>query len=443
MRTLTAFGRRLQSDPLQALNSLADSSPDFVPLATHPRFAALVTDPALVQIVLTDERFRKGAEPLQFRGMVGDGTATSWFPARGSQFYAPFAGLEELRRLKRRTILPALAAKQLPSYSESVRQISGQTFASWRAGDVRDIYAEMNDLMFHVMVVCLFGRQPDVDLISSASVLRQSSETVYEWLRASWPVLDRSLGTLPLLPSRNHVALRQRRKAIQRIAVYLIRNPKIEPNRNDDLTSLLNAARDDFGNALTNEQLLSSVIGLFLAGYENSASAAAWTLWHLAAHPETLERYDALSDEQMKSNYLRACVSETLRLYPPIWSTARVATCSLRLGSENIAANSILIVSPWLQGRQSATWTEPQLFRPERFLENAIPEAGSYFPFGTGPYSCPGEQFTFLELNLVLTEILKYWKVECVPHLRTPQPLLGTTQRPKAGVFLRLVESKM
>ena len=49
MRTLTAFGRRLQSEPLEALNSLSDEPPGLIPLASRPCFAALVTDPALVE----------------------------------------------------------------------------------------------------------------------------------------------------------------------------------------------------------------------------------------------------------------------------------------------------------------------------------------------------------------------------------------------------------
>ena len=442
MRTLTVLGRRLQRKPLEALNSLSDKPPGLIPLASRPCFAALVTDPALVEIVLTDERFRKGAEALQFRAMIGDGTATSWFPARGARSYLPFADLEELRHLKRRAILLALSGRQLPSYSESIRQMTGQTFASWRTGEVFDIYAALNDLMFRIMATCLFGRQPDANVMASAHVLRQSSETVSRRLRTLLPTFDRSLGSSALWPSRGRVELRRRRAAIRQIANHLIHSPQSDPNRSDDFVSLLRVARDSSGNAFTDKQLLSSTIGLFLAGYENSASAAAWTLWHLASHPETQQQYIALS-EPLKSRYLRACIRETLRLYSPIWSTARVAACEVRLGSSNIAANSVLLISPWLQGRQTSAWEEPQMFRPERFLIDATPSPGSYLPFGNGPYSCPGEQFAFQELTIVLTAILKRWRLERVPHLELPQPILGVTQRPKAGVFLRLVEANV
>ena len=106
---------------------------------------------------------------------------------RGSRSYLPFAGLEELRRLKRRAILLALSGRQLPSYSESIRQMTGQTFASWRTGEVFDIYAALNDLMFRIMATCLFGRQPDANVMASAHVLRQSSGTVSQRLRTSLP----------------------------------------------------------------------------------------------------------------------------------------------------------------------------------------------------------------------------------------------------------------
>ena len=411
-----------------------------MPLASRPCFAALVTDPALVEIVLTNEQFRKGAEALQFRGMIGDGTATSWFPARGSRPYLPFADLEELRRLKRRAILPALNARKLPGYSESIRQIAEQTLASWQTGEAFDVYAALSDLMFRIMATCLFGRQPDASILASARVLRQSSETVSRRLRTLLPTFDRSLGTSALWPGLGRVELRRRRAAIRQIADHLIHSSQTNPNRSDDFVSLLCAVRDSSGNAFTGEQLLSSTIGLFLAGYENSASAAAWTLWHLAFHPEIQQHYTA-SVEPLKSRYLRACIRETLRLYPPIWSTARVAARDVRLGSDNIAANSVLLISPWLQGRQTSAWEEPQLFRPERFLIDAMPSLGSYLPFGHGPSSCPGEQFAFQELTIVLAEISKRWRLERALHLALPHPMLGVTQRPKSGVFLRLAEA--
>ena len=346
--------------------------------------------------------------------------------------------MEELRRLKRRTILPALGGRQLPSYSESIRQITGQTLASWRTGETFDIYAALSDLTFCIMTTCLFGRQPDANVMASARVLRQSSETVSRRLRTLLPTFDRGFGSSALWPSRGRVDLRRRRAAIRQIADYLIHSPQSNRNRSDDFVSLLCSARDSSGNAFTGEQLLSSTIGLFLAGYENSASAAAWTLWHLASYPLIQQRYTE-SSEPLKSRYLRACISETLRLYPPTWSTARVAARDVRLGSDNVAANSVLLISPWLQGRQTSAWEEPQMFRPERFLKDPMPSPGSYLPFGHGPYSCPGEQFAFQELTIVLTEILKCWRLERVPHLELPQPMLGVTQRPRAGVFLRLV----
>lgn len=65
------------------------------------------------------------------------------------------------------------------------------------------------------------------------------------------------------------------------------------------------------------------------------------------------------------------------------------------------------MLSPYVTQRSNRYWSEPTLFRPERFLsgnDNATqPEA--YFPFGAGPRRCIGQRFALMEGVLVLATL--------------------------------------
>ena len=452
----------LQKEPLRALDQLRGVPPGFVAVSHCPTFAAIVTEPELVRVVLSDPNgcFHKSPSTLRLHYAIGDGTSASRFPPDGSPYYAPFFSLEELRAHKRRAILPAFYAKLLASYSKAIDALVLEAFQSWQHGDVRDVYTEVHDLMLRIMIVCLFNREAGPEVMAAGRRLRLSSDALNRQLRHFFPPLggfrDRGQYFLPTfrlwLPDRDGRSLRRRRKSLHAMVEYLLSAPPKEPGRTDDLLHLLVPAGEKSDGEVNNiEQVRNSLISLWFAGYENSASAAAWTLWCLAQHPEAQERVAAeLNDPRLagasaftsvhQASYLRACINESLRLYPPVWSTAREVTEDTQLGAFTIPARSILVVSPWLQQHRPAAWPEPDTFRPERFLNQPLPSPGDYFPFGAGLHSCPGEAFARLELTLTIAAILKKWQVEPAPGHDPPQPMLAVTQRPKAGVFLEIKE---
>ncbi len=58
-----------------------------------------------------------------------------------------------------------------------------------------------------------------------------------------------------------------------------------------------------------------------------------------------------------------------------------------------------------------ALWTDPDEFRPERFLHER-PPAQQYLPFGGGPHQCLGRQFSLLEAVTAVVTILRQGKFE-------------------------------
>jgi cytochrome P450 len=97
-------------------------------------------------------------------------------------------------------------------------------------------------------------------------------------------------------------------------------------------------------------------------------------------------------------------------------------------------------MSQWATHRDPRWFTDPDAFRPERFLGDAAQEIPNYawFPFGGGPHVCLGNRFALVEAVLVLATVAQRFHLQIDPQLELPpQPLL--TLQPGRDVPARLV----
>lgn len=211
-----------------------------------------------------------------------------------------------------------------------------------------------------------------------------------------------------------------------------------------DLLDLLGEARDpESGRAFGPDELRDQVATLILAGHETTALTLLWACTLLAQTPAIQEavaaeaRADTGSGDLMKRLPLtRAVVDETLRLYPPAFIMARLARGPDRLAGHDIAAGTIVIISPWLLHRHRTLWQMPDAFDPSRFLHGAlVPPRFAYLPFGAGPRVCIGAQFALTEAVLALSRLLARFRIELASDRPVlPAPIV-TTQPDHAPAF--------
>ncbi|KAK2995164.1 hypothetical protein RJ640_025394 [Escallonia rubra] len=112
-------------------------------------------------------------------------------------------------------------------------------------------------------------------------------------------------------------------------------------------------------------------------------------------------------------NSLVAVVKETLRLYPPgPLAGPREAIEDCCIGGYHVPKGTRLIVNLWKLHRDSRIWSDPDEFRPERFLsENAnVNFRGQnyeYIPFSSGRRMCPALTFALQVIQLALARLLQ------------------------------------
>ena len=228
----------------------------------------------------------------------------------------------------------------------------------------------------------------------------------------------------------------------------------------DDLLAALIEARDpETGACFSREELVDQVCVLFLAGHETSASALGMAVYLLGCFPEVQQRLRAevlevlgsragapdqpLGFEDLRQlSYGAAIFNETLRLYPPLSFFSRESQANNELAGSRCPMRALVTISPWVIQRHEQHWSEPNAFRPERFLSDANADdrrwaRDAFLPYGLGPRKCPGAAFAQQEALLVLAELVRRFEVLPDPG-HEPELVARLTLRSRNGIRVRL-----
>ncbi|BAT97806.1 hypothetical protein LR48_Vigan07g158600 [Vigna angularis] len=197
----------------------------------------------------------------------------------------------------------------------------------------------------------------------------------------------------------------------------------------DVLDSVLELMLED-NSQVTRPHVLHLFLDLFVAGVDTTSSSIEWAMAELLRNPEKLEKVREelhqvlVKGEQLEEShisklpYLQAVVKETFRLHPPIpMLVPHKPEVDVELCDFMVPKSSQILVNVWAMGRDSSIWTNPDEFRPERFLESDLDFKGQDFeliPFGAGRRICPGLPLASRTVHIVLASLLcNYnWKLK-------------------------------
>ncbi|CAM0948218.1 unnamed protein product [Alopecurus aequalis] len=177
--------------------------------------------------------------------------------------------------------------------------------------------------------------------------------------------------------------------------------------------------------ALTQDEMVSLVSEFLGAGTETVVACVEWTLADLVTQPEVqnrLRREAGKGDEvrQRAMPYLHAVVLESLRLHPPVpflMRHVRAEDAAAVAGKANVPSAGLRVhFMLGDMGRDSNKWSDPNDFRPERFMpggeaEDVSPLPGpkeiKIMPFGAGRRFCPGMGVGMLHIKLFLAALVR------------------------------------
>jgi cytochrome P450 len=213
----------------------------------------------------------------------------------------------------------------------------------------------------------------------------------------------------------------------------------------DDFLSVLLRARDEAGNAMSDDQVRDEALTLFVAGHETTATALSWCVYLLSQHPDVYAKAKEEVDSVLQGRsptyadlprlpYTLQVTKETMRLYPPGWLLNRRALRSLEIGGYAVQKGQPVMVSAYTIHRRPDYFPDPEWFDPDRFLpenEKRLPRH-AYMPFGAGPRICIGNHFALMEAHLILATLLQRVGFTLVPCQQIA-PVGYMTLRQKSG----------
>jgi len=173
---------------------------------------------------------------------------------------------------------------------------------------------------------------------------------------------------------------------------FYIEDRRREP-RGDVLSDLAGAKYPD-GSTPEVVDVVRTATFLFGAGQETTAKLLGASLQILCDRPDLQQ---ALRDDR---SLIPAFIEETLRMESPVKSAFRLARKSTCLGGVDIAAGTVVMVSPGAINRDPNRFENPHEFRLDR------PNVREQIAFARGAHTCPGAPLARVEGRISLERIL-------------------------------------
>ncbi len=348
----------------------------------------LVSDPEAIKTVFT------ASPEVAPSGAAGSPLA----PVMGPHSVIVLTGPQHMRQ--RKLLLPPFHGERMREYEQVIVDATRRDMAAWPVGSPMRLHERTRAITLEVILRAVFGVEAErMDRVRAAvgALLVPANPLLIMRMALRRPSLERPGGAFG--------------QALDRLDAVIYEELGRRRSREDlaertDILSLLMQARDEDGQPMTDAELRDELVTLLLAGHETTATSVAWAIERLVRHPDKLERLVAEIDHpDGGEEYMMAVINETLRVRPVVPIVVRTLQDELQVGPYALPAGTRVTPSIYLTGRNQRVYSDPEAFRPERFLGSA-PETFSWIPFGGGIRRCIGAAFAQLEMKLILRTVL-------------------------------------
>ncbi|XP_051116977.1 6,7,8-trihydroxycoumarin synthase-like [Andrographis paniculata] len=226
----------------------------------------------------------------------------------------------------------------------------------------------------------------------------------------------------------------------------------------DILDVLIKLKEEKLGSIELNwDHIKALLMNIIIAATDTTAAAIVWTMTGLMKTPNVMKKLQIemrstigskgyVDEEDLpKLPYLKAVISESLRLYPPaplLVPRETIETCTLE--GYKIEPKTLVYVNAWAISRDPEYWENPDEFLPERFLGKNVDIKGqdnyNMIPFGSGRRICPGMHMGLATVELTVANLVYPFDWElpeniCAQDIDT-DPLLGISMQKKNPLYI-------
>ncbi|MDQ4044989.1 MAG: cytochrome P450, partial [Chloroflexota bacterium] len=236
---------------------------------------------------------------------------------------------------QRRLIQPVFHRRRINRFSSTTTRAALEMVQAWepaaRSGQPVDVAHEMMRLALRIVGEAVFS----IDISSEAGRVGRAFAT----LNKDVAFRLRTVFVPPhWVPTPRNIAFRRARAELDNVVGEIIASRRRTSDPGDDLLGMVLASSNEAPEtSMTEELIRDEVMTLLLAGYETTASLLAWTWYLLMTHPETEDALHQELDAVLGGrapdvedfpalDYTERVILESMRLFPPVWITSRIAT---------------------------------------------------------------------------------------------------------------------
>jgi cytochrome P450 len=317
---------------------------------------------------------------------------------------------------------------------------------SWQVGQVIDLLPEMRRLTHRIFKYYMFG----FDVTATDPELDAAIEFYVATLESNRYRIGSTL--LPVdVPGLSRRRELERHMQVMDARIQAIVSGELPA---EELCLAMALHKEIQRRDLPDQVAMSREMALQLhwAGITSVASSITWALLLLAQHPaeasrQVEEAQAALGGKVPEMQDIRllprldAVLNESMRLYPGAVYEFKRVVGDMTIDGYHLPKGAPLLLAPWVTHRCEKSWSDPEVFTPDRFANRrGAYGKGSFAPWGAGDRSCIGKVLGRMAITAAVGGISQRYRMDLVPGQAIyPQSgLLGLRLFPRPGVRMRV-----
>ncbi|KAM0493214.1 hypothetical protein ACHAP8_009395 [Fusarium lateritium] len=174
--------------------------------------------------------------------------------------------------------------------------------------------------------------------------------------------------------------------------------------------------------------VLSGCLSNMAAGSDTTAISLSAIMYFLMTNPKVADKLrEEVADHQSRAvhphrlsfketqemQYLQAVVKEALRLHPAVGQPLErvIPAGGATIAGQFFPEGAIVGVNCWVEHHSSVFGPDPEVFRPERWLETDKVRLDTmnrhWMPFGMGARTCIGRHISMLEISKLIPRLIR------------------------------------
>lgn len=362
---------------------------------------------------------------------------------------------EKIRKLANHTFHSESLKSMVPNISSSVSGV----LERWKDYDGKeiDVYKEFGLLTTEVISRTAFGSSYSEGKNIFEMVAKLTALTVKNKNKIRFP------GISMVFKSDDEVEAEKLEKRIKGSIMNFVKKRESLPNAalgdfgSDYLGQLVKIRHEsDVNRRITAEHMIDEIKVIYGAGHLTTTILLSWCVLLLAIHEDWQEKareevketfgfHTPNSDGIARLRAMNLIINECLRLYPPAHIITRKASKKVKLGNLILPRNINIFIPILALHHNPQIWGEDvHLFKPERFAGGIVKatrnNTAAFLPFGMGPRTCVGLNFTTFEAKIALSMILQRFKFILSPnYIHQPAEMFLITPKNGVKVILKAI----